>query len=89
MSADPIRDLLATVGRQTMDMRPGWLSAPFGHVEAHGGDLEAVQAWVEERGGHVDNPRPPEWTGLRPGRAVAPADTTDHRRFVFPADALE
>ena len=89
MGEDAIRDLLATVGRQTMDMRPGWVAAPFSHVEAHGGELEAVQAWVEAHGGHVDNPPRPTPTGLRPGRFVEPATTGGGQRFVLPARALE
>jgi hypothetical protein len=82
-----------------MGLRSGWLSASFGHVTAHlaedaaataaGVDLDAVQAWVEVRDGHVDNPQLPKMNALQPGRTFEPADTTDRRRFVFPAAALE
>jgi hypothetical protein len=89
MTDDAIRDLLATVTSQTMDLRPGYLAAWFGHVEAQGGDVKAVREWVEAHDGRVDNPpRPDRMPGL-PGLPVAPTARGDTRRFVFPASALE
>lgn len=88
MSDDPIRALLAMVARQPIDMRPGFVSAPFGHVEAHGGDLVDVRAWAEAHGGVVDTPAPHGPRGLRAGQVFAAADVTDRRRFVLPASAL-
>src|SRR4051812_12167386 len=96
MSPDPMRDLLADVARPTMDLPPGWMAAPFGHVQAHGAeatidlgdDRVLVRAWVESRGGLVDAPQEPKSRGLIAGRTLASATTTDRRRFVFPDAAL-
>jgi hypothetical protein len=89
MTDDPIRDLLAGVARHTMDLRPEYLAAPVGHVEAHiaepaspfQGDIEAVRAWVEARNGWLENPPVPKSGGLRPGRHVEPRVVGEPRPF--------
>jgi hypothetical protein len=71
-------------------VRPGYVAAPFGYVEAHGGDLEEVRAWVETHDGRaVDNPSTQARTGLHRGIAFASATPPrDRRRFILPASAL-
>ena len=39
--------------------------------------------------GYVEHPQPPRRHGLAAGLAFEPANLTDRRRFVFPADALK
>src|SRR3954451_17269521 len=85
---DPIHDLLARIATHTMDLRPGYLAAPFGQVEANGGDVDAVREWVEARDGYIDDTEAPKRTGLRAGQTFERADPTDRRRFIIPASAL-
>src|SRR3954451_9858066 len=84
VSDDPIRDLLAGATRHDVGLPVDYVAAPLGHVEAHGGDLEAVRAWVEAHGGWMERRPAPRRTGLRPDRLVEPVPA----RFVIPASAL-
>ena len=88
MTDDEIHELLAGIAKPYLGVPRGHLAAPLEHVEAHGGDVEAVRTWVEANDGYVENVTPPPSRGLRPGRLVERAQPA-FARFVFPASALE
>lgn len=84
MSDDPIREMLSG-----LPQKPFW--APQGHtaileetVLEAGGDADAVQAWVEANGGHLDRTMPKAHRSAYSALPIGDAQ----RFYVLPADVL-
>lgn len=84
MADDPIRALLARLPKSnTVPTPPGAVGITRSRVVEAGGNLDAVESWVESHGGSVERTRPIKSRGPRPGPQV-PAEVF----YVVPRDAL-
>lgn len=81
---DPIRDLLASLPVKRFWEPAGQTVILVDDVEAAGGDLAAVEAWVEARGGRRDRTVP---VGMRSVISRQPVPDVQYY-FVFPDEAL-
>jgi hypothetical protein len=85
---DPIRSLLADIPTASMIRTPpGMVAILCSRIEAAGGDLDAVVAWVEQHDGYMDRTAPIRSRGLRPGQKVA-REAPGEVYFAVPSVAL-
>ena len=85
--ADDPRALLATLVVASIPTPPGHVAILRAHASEADADLEALDAWVIERGGRLGTTPPIQSSGLRAGRVTARTEPGD-AYYVVPVAAL-